>query len=348
LAKQGTAAGLQWDAPVVPITREEEYLFTTKLATDFRDFNFTPDWPRGAGIAAAMIKDAENLDVDGVVSVDPVAMSYILRGVGPVQPKMGAQITADNVIDEILNGTYWKYTDPRQQDLYFAAVMSAAFDAITGSSINAKLVGEGLAKAVGERRLLLWAANDQFQKRLTGTAIAGETDAGPSDRPQLGFYISDVSASKMEYYLTYDVEVKATKCAASGAQAYAATLTFTSSAPADAARLPDYITGGRNRAPGLKPGEMTLALSFFAPHEGQVVSVSKRNEPKVRGIVSFAELPWKGRGVGQSTLTLSPGEVETVDVVIRSGEDSEEDADVTLTPGSKPNKRSVFTVPSAC
>lgn len=348
LGKQGTANEIpQFPKPVLPLTKDEEFVYSDKLATWFADFTFTPDFPRGAEIAAQMIKDHNGLDVDGVVSVDPVAMSYLLRGTGPVKPRIGDTLTTDNVVPTVLNGAYLKY-DGIEQDAYFAAATVAVFNALTGPNINAEELGKALAKAAGERRLLLWSKDESVQRKLSGTAVAGEAPSGESDRPQLGFYMNDVRGSKMEYYLAYDAQVEATKCTEDGAQTFHAVLTYTSTAPANAADLPPAITGGTDRAPGLKAGEITLALDFFAPYQGEVLSVVTRGEVKTRGIVSFAPTRWKDRAVGQSTITLEPGQTKTLDVVLQSGKGARDDADVLVTPGVTPNKPSRFEVESAC
>lgn len=349
LGRLGSAADMNTSPePVLPVDFDERFLFSEKLVTDFRDVNFTPDWPRAAEIAAAMAEQRAGLDVDGVASVDPVALSYLLRGIGPVEPVVGERISANNAVDTLLHGVYLKYERNVEQDAYFAAVTKAVFDKLTGSDINAKAFGEGLSKAAKERRLLLWSKERIINDALAGTAIAGEVSVGESDHPKIGFYLDNVGASKMDYFLAYETQVKSTECSRSGVQTFQATLNFTSNAPPDAARLPSYITGGSNRAVGLKPGELTVAVKIFAPHQGKVISVSRRGDVPNPRVAPFAPYRWHERGVGETTVTLSPGDTAIVDVVIKSGKDSRDDAYVAMTPGSQPNRETTYTVDSAC
>lgn len=349
LGKLGSANEMNnSEEPATSISGEEEYLFTDKLVTDFRDVNFIPDFPRAAEIAQAMAQKRVGLDVDGVISLDPVTLSYLLRATGPVKPAVGDELTADNAVDTLLNGVYLKYEKNEQQDAYFAAATAAVFDAITRPNVDAKALGEGLSKAAHERRIMLWSDEPDIQKELAGTAIAHELSSGPSERPQLGFYLSDISAAKMDYYLSFTSTTEATECSSDGRQTFKMAVTLNSSAPADAANLPEYITGGTERALGLKPGDLTLAVTIFAPHNGTVRDVAVRGEKQDPDFAPFGPWHWKHRGTAQTTVTLTPGQSKTLDIVLRSGKDSRGEADIALTPSGKPNTASSYTTKSAC
>jgi hypothetical protein len=85
MGEQGSNLDLQpFDRAVVPMRRDERTVFTDQLVRDLRDTNVTPDFPRTGEIARAMARRGLDVDVDGVLSVDPVAMSHVLAGTGPV------------------------------------------------------------------------------------------------------------------------------------------------------------------------------------------------------------------------------------------------------------------------
>ena len=46
-----------------------------------------------------------------MISIDPVALSYLLAVTGPVTVD-GVTLTADNAVDELLNGTYLRLRGP--------------------------------------------------------------------------------------------------------------------------------------------------------------------------------------------------------------------------------------------
>ena len=63
-----------------------------------------------------------------------------------------------------------------------------------------------------EGRLYLHSFDDEVQAEVSGTTIAGELNAGPSDQPELGVYLNDATGSKMSYYLRHEVSVSAEGC----------------------------------------------------------------------------------------------------------------------------------------
>jgi hypothetical protein len=76
MGRQGSNLDLRpFDDDVVPMRSDEKSVFTEQLVRDLRDVNVTPDFPRSGQIARAMAAQGLDVDVDGVLSVDPVAMS---------------------------------------------------------------------------------------------------------------------------------------------------------------------------------------------------------------------------------------------------------------------------------
>jgi hypothetical protein len=77
MSRQATASGFpELDRPVLPLTAQERAVFGTQLGTFFQDANFSPDFPRAAELLAARWRQRYGGTLDGVVSVDPVALSY--------------------------------------------------------------------------------------------------------------------------------------------------------------------------------------------------------------------------------------------------------------------------------
>ena len=101
-------------APVLPLTDEERALYGDNLGENIRDTNLTPDFPRAAALMSAMQKRAFGTDIDGVISVDPVVLSSVLRATGPV--KVGDEtFNAHNVVPKLLNEVYKRPRRPGQR-----------------------------------------------------------------------------------------------------------------------------------------------------------------------------------------------------------------------------------------
>ena len=89
------------DEPVLPLTKQEKELYGEKLGTYVLDANFTPDFPRAADLIRARYEEVYPERLDGVMSIDTVAISYLLEATGPVTVG-GYEITADNAVDVLL------------------------------------------------------------------------------------------------------------------------------------------------------------------------------------------------------------------------------------------------------
>ena len=106
------------DEPVLPLTAEELDTFGVQLGTYMQDANFTPDFPRTAQLMAAHWARKDPTTLDGVISVDPVALSYLLEATGPVTVD-GITLTPQNAVSELLNNTYLRLPDPEAQNAFF-------------------------------------------------------------------------------------------------------------------------------------------------------------------------------------------------------------------------------------
>ena len=116
------------EKPVVPLTADELRVYSQALVSDIRDVNLTPDFPRTGEIAKALVAKGLDENVDGVVSVDPVAMSFILGGTGPVTLSDGAVLTQENAVEVLLSAVYRSYPDAKRQDDTFERAARTIFD----------------------------------------------------------------------------------------------------------------------------------------------------------------------------------------------------------------------------
>jgi hypothetical protein len=340
LAQQGAASEFgELAEPILPISAEEKDLFDTKLGIFFGDTNFTPDFPRTAELTQAFLTDERNVQVDGVMSVDPVALSYLLKGTGPVAVAGGAELTAANAVDVLLNGIYVSNADSAVQDEYFATAAANIFDRIASGAGDPQQILRSLAKAGNEDRLLVWSTDPEVTTALADTKLSGALATGKQASPRLGFYLNDATGAKMQYYLDHRTTVKATQCSEAGAQTYETTSTFTSSAPADAASLPLSVRGPGF---GAEPGSMLMNLYVYAPAGGSIKSVTIDGED-----AGAYESKQDGRPVNIVTVQVDPGQKVTVKTTTVSGKGQRGETTVDATPLSRSGTTS-STVPSAC
>ncbi|MBA2768872.1 MAG: DUF4012 domain-containing protein, partial [Sporichthyaceae bacterium] len=343
LVEQGTAGDIgRFDGPVLPLSRHEKQLFGDNLTANAADVTFTPDFPRTARIVQAMWQRSHGETLDGVLSADPIALSYLLKGTGPVEVgDTGRQLTAGNAVDLLLNEVYLSIDDPAEQDAFFASAAQSSFEAVTDGRGDPRAVVAGLTRGVGEGRILVWSDNRNEQRLLSSTRTAGALADDDDDSPEVGVYLNDGTGAKLGYYLDYGVKVQSFSCDGGGSQRLRVTTTMTSTAPADATTsLPVSVLG--SGVAGVPPGVTSTNVMLYAPVGATVEALNldgKRSD--------FFEAVHDQRPVAGVTLYLDPGQQRTLVYDVVTGKRQAGDVDLRVTPGV-PGSVPTTVGPSAC
>ena len=252
--------------PPTPLTAQERAVFGPGLGRFPQDVNFTPDFPRSAQLIAGMYRATNRRAVDGVVSVDPVALSYLLRGTGPVRTA-GRELSADNAVQLLLSQVYADIADPDRQNDFFNVAARSVFDAVSSGTGDPRALLEGLVTSASERRLLVWSAHPAEQRLLAPTALAGGLGARDPKAPQVGVYLNAALPYKLDYYLDHEVAVRSVSCVGDRQQ-LTTTVTLRSTVPANLSSLSDYVAP--RRVPLFGAGTIATTVYFFAPEGGSV------------------------------------------------------------------------------
>lgn len=337
---QGSAGDLNgFSAPAVKLPADTEAQYGPTVATDFRDTNFTPDFPEAAQVARAMLDRAKHVRVDGVVSIDPIALSALMSGTGPISAGHGITLTAGNVAPTLLNRTYQLLPDPVAQDNFFQTVARQVFDAVMAGQGSQEQAIKGLASGAAEHRVLLWSANPGEQARLSGTAIAGELGRDTGTSPHIGVYLNDSVAGKVDYYLQYRSSASAVDCRQGRAQDLRATVALTSAVPRDFSALSPWILGDGRYVP---KGTIAVNMRVYGPYGGEITSMTVDGKPH-----SVTADLHHGRQVALLPVMLTPGQQVNVTADIRTAKGQDGDGTFSYTPGMVPAPNGV-KITSAC
>jgi hypothetical protein len=337
---QGSATDVNgFASPVVDLPRDTELQYGTTPATDMRDSNFTPDFPEAAQIMKAMVERKRNVKLDGVVSVDPLALAALMRGTGPVPVTKGVVLNAGNVVSALLNQTYQVLDTQDEQNAFFETVARKVFDSVMSGAGDQQQAIRGLATAGGEHRVLVWSAHDVEQAAIQGTAVSGAATGTDDTHPQVGLYLNDSTAGKMDYYLQYRSTAAAVDCRKGGAQDIRATLALTSTMPADFHNLSPWILGTGAYA---AQGTIAFNLRIYAPYGGEIVDMTV--DGQAHSVTSDKHF---GRQVALLPVQLGPGEKRTVTADIRTAKGQSGDGVLSFTPGMVPAPNGVKIL-SAC
>jgi hypothetical protein len=324
--------------PILPLTKEELALYDRQLGTYFVDANFTPDFPRAAQLWRARWERDVGDKIDGVLSLDPVTLSYVLEATGPIQGS-GVTLTADNAADELLNRVYSRYPDPDAQDAWFASVAKRIFEEVSTGVDDPQQLMQALARATAERRVYVHSFRADEQDQLLDSTVAGALVNRASARPQVGVYLNSGSASKMTYFLRTRARVQATWCS-DGVQELAGSMTLTSDTPPDIASQPVYVTGGSSLG---KVATQLVIAQIYGPIGGALQELKFDGEPAAVANVKQHD----GRPVYSAAVFLEPGQTSEVTWRMRSGDGQTGDVDLSVTPGVEAKSLS-RSMPTAC
>jgi len=226
----------------LPLTPVETQIFTSRMGAFAQSANLTPDFPRAADLLAQMWRRTSGQRVDGVVSADPVALGGILGATGPVEVD-GITLGAANAAEILLRTVYEVEDDPAEQNDYYARVARRVFDVLAAGQGDAGVLLSSLVAAADQGRFLIWSRTDTEQGLLRETGLAGALDRISGTRPEIGLFLNDGTATKLDSYVTSRTDVRSVGCAA-GRQRLEVTTTLRSDVPADAATsLPDSVRG---------------------------------------------------------------------------------------------------------
>jgi uncharacterized protein DUF4012 len=311
ISDQGTAGGLgKFAAPVLALSPADRALYTDKPAVFPADINFTPHFPTTGALAREMYRRRSGVTVDGVFATDPVALSYLLTALGPVPVPGGEPLTAATAVSFLLSRIYAEGVSPKRQDEYFAAAARATFQALVSRPLAPSALLGALARAAGERRLLLWSTHSEENAVLADTVLAGVLPASDGVDPTVGVFLNDGSGAKLGYYLVHRVELAVTPtCRGDGRREITLRVTLGSTAPESG--LSASVLGL-----GLSGHPYTLRtnVSLYSPTGGSIVTVRLDRVER-----PFGANRDRRRAVGVVTVDLPPGRERTLNVTMLTG-----------------------------
>ena len=268
------APNTELDKRFVPLDLGPEYTDQYGFAnatTDYRNSNLSPHFPYTAQIWKSMWAQQTGMNVDGVVAIDPVALSYVLHAVGPVTMPDGELITGDNVVELTESTAYLRFpTDQRARKAYLQDIAREVVEKITGPVRSPRDLLEALGKAVSERRIALWSASPDDQKLIETTPLGHAVPGDPAPYAQV--IVNNLGGNKLDYYLQRGIEYAADGC---GGQTRNSTVTvqLTNTAPPD---LPEFVAGSGGVVEGAPVtflnGTMVTSVRLIATKGAELTS----------------------------------------------------------------------------
>jgi hypothetical protein len=317
LSAQTSTSSFGVMSPVLPVDPQQQQIYSTRMGKFIQDVNLTPDFPTAASTAQAMWERKTGQIVNGVLSIDPIALSYLLEASGPVRitdPSLAelshrglpTELNSQNVVNTFLSEVYARIEQPEVQDAYFAGVAQEIFQKLADGKSDKKQLMSGITRATHEGRIRVWSGSPSEQALIWKYPVSGAI-TGPSVTPaQFGVYFNDGTGAKMDYYVKRTVKL-IRQCPVGGYEQTRVRITSTNTAPADSARtLPDYVTGGG--VFGVRRGDVQTNITVYGPAQSNVESATLEGQK-----TPFAPYIHANRPLGVIAVQLAPGESKTVE-----------------------------------
>ncbi len=334
MGKQGSSASLGQFTPPLKVPAETRALWTDLPGIYPADVNLTPHFPTAAALYREMFRRKTGTTVDGVLAVDPVVLSYLLKATGPVMVPGGVPLASEKVVQTLLNETYQRL-DTEQQDEFFAASAAAVFDAFFKKNVNSKVLLSAFDRAITERRILFWSARPEEQRTIGDSRMAG-TLPEQDTVPTVGVFLNDGSGAKLGYYLRPAANLMVGECRPDGRRELRLRVTLRSTAPKSG--LTKSVLGL-----GLAgdPYTARTLVSVYSPAGGSVLGA--RLDGTETPLGSGTE---RRRQVATANVEVGPGAERALEVTVLTARTSVGQAELRLTPTASPWTTQVHSAPS--
>ncbi|TFD34642.1 DUF4012 domain-containing protein [Cryobacterium sp. TMT2-10] len=332
---------------VIPMPDGVAALYGSEFGRAVSNVTVRPSFASAAKITQEMWKRQFGTEIDGVISIDPIALGYLLRGTPPIPLSTGDVITSDTLVPLLLNGVYMRFwsgdggSDNAAQDLVYSEIVLKTFDQLLSGDVDPKVMLSALTQAVDERRVLVWSPNEKEEAVFEFVGVDGALPKSDEETDRVGVYFQENVGSKMNFYLKQAVSLGQAQCRADGKASYRIGVDLANGLPADAATsISPSILGTFDREK-LKPGVQRMIVMVYAPPGSQIVGATVDGAAVQLEAFHDTDYP-----VAKVTLTIEPGATSKMTIDVVAAGTSKKALEAQVTP--MVNATSVSDLPLDC
>jgi hypothetical protein len=289
----------------IPIDVPEEYkrLYGENPAI-LQNSNLSPHFPYGAEIWLALWKKEFGQTLDGVIAMDPTALSYILRATGPITLNSGERLTSDNLVSVTLKDAYERFeTDNKARKRYLVDIMNATVKHLESGEYSRVKMVKAIRDGIIANRILIHSTDKSAQSELSKVRLGG--DMRLESNNEFRTVIQNIDASKLDYYLDRDVTIESKSC--EKIRETQVRIRVTNTLKTGVGVSPYVLTrADKGKPASLIPGAHRFKVFIYGPTDAKLVSVSRENRTANLGGGSTE----RGRPVYVADVDLAPGESE--------------------------------------
>ena len=289
----------------IPIDVPDEYkrLYGENPAI-LQNSNLSPHFPYGAEIWLALWEKKFDQTLDGVIAIDPTALSYILRSTGPITLNSGEQITSDNLVADTLKDAYKRYEkDNKARKQYLVDIMNATVKHLNSGDYAKLKMAQAIRDGIVANRILFYSTDKSAQKRLSQTRLGGFMSLESNN--EFRTVIQNIDAGKLDYYLDRDVTIESKSCEKLRETQVRIRVTNTLKT---ATGLSSYVLtrADKGKPASLIAGSHRFKLFIYGPTDAKLVSVLRENQKADLGGASVE----RKRPIYVADVDLAPGASE--------------------------------------
>ena len=289
----------------IPVVMPAEFLkLYGKNPAILQNSNLSPHFPYGAQVWLGLWKARYGQQLDGVIAVDPTALSYVLRATGEIRLKSGEKITSENVVEETLKNAYERYekdNDARKQ--YLVDIMNATAEKLTKGEYSKIKMAKALRDGIKANRILIYSTNKDAQEKLAAVKLGGELRL--EDNNEYRTVIQNIDASKLDYYLDRSVEIESKSCEKE--KQTQVRIRVTNTLKTGVGLSPYVLTRlDKGKPASLVTGAHRFKVFIYGPTNAKLLSVSRENRTADLGGASVE----RKRPIYVADVDLAPGDSE--------------------------------------
>ena len=238
--------------------------------------NISPHFPYGAEIWLALWKLQFKESLDGVIAVDPSALSYVLKSTGAIVLKSGETINSENVVSETLEKAYKTYEfDNRARKQLLVKIIDATAEKIEKGEYSKVDMARALMRGIQENRILVYSKKAAAQERILGTRLGGSLDSKKGN--EFRTVIINTDASKLDYYLERKTVIRSISC---GPDAKVEVRVKLFNSLKSAAGLPAYVLtrADKTKPVGLVPGQHRFLAFIYGPTSTDLIEARRSSD----------------------------------------------------------------------
>ena len=333
LAAQSSAAPIDipmYEEDIVPIAADVRATYPFGLGRYAQSLTRTPRFSLTSEIAKEMWKRTHGVQVDAVVAIDTVALSYFLDATGPIDLPGGLQLTSANAVPLLLGDLYQTF-EPEEVDAINQAFAGMTMSKLMSGSVGVRELVTVLTRAAEEHRILVRSDRPAEQELVKDSLFEGEPPSVDDEADGFGIYFIDFTPSKMQRFMTQRVDLSQAVCAADGLRHVRVSVALGNSVdPAVVDGLPEYVTGGGRIT---DEGNMRVEVLAYALPGYQLVQQVADGPAEAVRTGTDGEF-----GVAQSTIVIEPQQTRTITFDYAATDAAEVELFADVTPVVSPNE----------